>query len=441
MKFYSTNNKQVQVSFREAVLSGIADDVGLFMPNEIPKLPESFFHNIEKYTFQEIGFEVAKLFIDDINETDLRSLINRAISFPAPLVQLSKNISILELFHGPTLAFKDFGAQFLANLLTHYLSERSFGKDEKKETLILVATSGDTGSAVANGFYEKEGIKVALLYPGGKVSKTQEQQLTTLGKNIFAFEINGVFDDCQRLVKQAFHDSDLKNIFSMTSANSINIARLLPQSFYYFEAYKQVKDKSLPFVVSVPSGNFGNLTAGLIAQSMGLPVHKFIAAVNANDVFLNYLRSGKYEPKPSVLTLSNAMDVGNPSNFTRIISLFKNDIDLIRKKITSSSSDDEQTLSAIKEVKEKYHYTVDPHGAVGYLALKKYFQDTAQENASGVILGTAHPAKFSEIVDKALEEKISIPERLSACFEKEKAALKTGKDYASFKEALIQTIS
>jgi threonine synthase len=435
LKFYSTNNKQIQVLFREAVLKGIADDGGLFMPNEIPKLSENFFHDIEKYSFQEIGFEVAKLFIDDINEVDLRTIINNAISFPAPLVKLSENISILELFHGPTLAFKDFGAKFLANLLTHYL------KDEKKETLILVATSGDTGSAVANGFYEKEGIKVALLYPSGKVSRTQEQQLTTLGKNIFAFEIDGVFDDCQRLVKQAFHDSELKNIFSMTSANSINIARLLPQSFYYFEAYKQVKDKSLPFVVSVPSGNFGNLTAGLLAQAMGLPVHKFVAAVNANDVFFNYLQSGRFEPKPSVLTLSNAMDVGNPSNFARIISLFENDVNLIRKRISCSSFNDEQTLLAIKEVKEKYRYTVDPHGAVGYLALKKYLQETGQEDVNGVILETAHPAKFSEIVDKVLEEKTVIPERLSACFEKEKVSVKTIKDYASFKEALVRTIS
>ncbi|MFA4924983.1 MAG: threonine synthase [Ignavibacteriaceae bacterium] len=435
MKFYSTNNRQTQISFREAVLKGIADDGGLFMPNEIPKLPESFFHNIEKYSFQEIGFEVAKLFIDDINDDDLRTIINNAISFPAPLVRLSNNISILELFHGPTLAFKDFGAKFLANLLTHYL------KDEKKETLILVATSGDTGSAVANGFYEKKGINVALLYPSGKVSRTQEQQLTTLGKNIFAFEINGVFDDCQRLVKQAFQDSDLKNIFSMTSANSINIARLLPQTFYYFDAYKQVKDKSLPFIVSVPSGNFGNLTAGLIAQTMGLPIHKFIAAVNANDVFFNYLQNGKFEPKPSVLTISNAMDVGNPSNFVRIISMFENDVDLIRKKISSSSFNDEQTLSAIKEVKEKYNYTIDPHGAVGYLALNKYLQETGQEDVNGIILETAHPAKFSEIVDNVLAEKTVIPERLSACFEKEKAAVKTQKDYASFKEVLIKTIT
>jgi len=435
LKFYSTNNRQTQISFREAVLKGIADDGGLFMPNEIPKLPESFFHNIEKYSFQEIGFEVAKLFIDDINDDDLRTIINNAISFPAPLVRLSNNISILELFHGPTLAFKDFGAKFLANLLTHYL------KDEKKETLILVATSGDTGSAVANGFYEKKGINVALLYPSGKVSRTQEQQLTTLGKNIFAFEINGVFDDCQRLVKQAFQDSDLKNIFSMTSANSINIARLLPQTFYYFDAYKQVKDKSLPFIVSVPSGNFGNLTAGLIAQTMGLPIHKFIAAVNANDVFFNYLQNGKFEPKPSVLTISNAMDVGNPSNFVRIISMFENDVDLIRKKISSSSFNDEQTLSAIKEVKEKYNYTIDPHGAVGYLALNKYLQETGQEDVNGIILETAHPAKFSEIVDNVLAEKTVIPERLSACFEKEKAAVKTQKDYASFKEVLIKTIT
>lgn len=435
MKFFSTNNRQTQVSFREAVLKGIADDGGLFMPNEIPKLTESFFRDIEKYPFQEISFEVAKLFIDDIAGTDLQKIIDRAISFPAPLVQLSENISILELFHGPTLAFKDFGAKFLANLLEHYL------KDEKKETLILVATSGDTGSAVANGFYEKEGIKVALLYPSGKVSKTQEQQLTTLGKNIFAFEVDGVFDDCQSLVKQAFNDSELKNIFSMTSANSINIARLLPQSFYYFEAYKQVKNKSLPFVVSVPSGNFGNLTAGLMAKFMGLPIAKFIAAVNANDIFSNYLESGRYEPKASVQTLSNAMDVGNPSNFVRIISLFGNDVESIRNKISSSSYNDEQTLSAIKEVKKQFGYTIDPHGAVGYLALKKYLESNGNKKVNAAILETAHPSKFSEIVDDVLKEKTEMPKRLSACLEKEKISVKTNKDYTSFKEALIKTIT
>lgn len=435
MKFYSTNNSQTQVSFREAVLKGIADDGGLFMPNEIPLLPASFFQNIEKYSFQEIGYQVAKLFINDINEIDLQRIINNAISFPAPLVRLSENISILELFHGPTLAFKDFGAQFLANLIEFYL------KDEEKETLILVATSGDTGSAVANGFYGKKGIKVALLYPSGKVSKTQEQQLTTLGKNIFAFEVEGVFDDCQRLVKQAFHDNDLKNIFSMTSANSINIARLLPQSFYFFEAYKQVKDKSLPFVVSVPSGNFGNLTAGLIAQFMGLPIAKFIAAVNANDIFPNYLGSGKYEPKDSVQTLSNAMDVGNPSNFARIISLFSNDVESIRNKISSSSYRDEQTLSAIKEVKEKFGYTIDPHGAVGYLALKKYLDNSGNKNVNAAILETAHPSKFSETVDDVLKEKTKMPERLSVCLEREKRSVLTQKDYASFKETLTKTIT
>ena len=435
MRYYSTNNRNVQVSFREAVLKGIADDGGLFMPNDIPKLHEDFFRDIEKYSLQEIGYQVARLFIDDISESDLRRIINNAIFFSAPLVSFSENISILELFHGPTLAFKDFGAQFLANLLEHYL------KDEEKETLILVATSGDTGSAVANGFYEKAGIKVALLYPSGKVSKTQEQQLTTLGNNIFAFEVDGVFDDCQRLVKQAFHDSELTNIFSMTSANSINIARLLPQSFYYFEAYKQLKDKSLPFIVSVPSGNFGNLTAGLIAQAMGLPITKFIAAVNANDIFPKFLESGKYEPKDSIQTLSNAMDVGNPSNFTRIISLFKSSVELIREKISSSTFSDIQTLSAIKEVKEKYTYTIDPHGAVGYLALKKYLAENEQKKVNSVIIETAHPAKFSEIVDEVLDEKVEMPERLSACLEKEKQSVLTNKDYASFKEALIKTIS
>jgi len=434
LNYYSTNNKNATVSFREAVLKGLADDGGLFMPNEIPKLPQSFFSDIERYSFQEIGFEIAKLFIDDIPDSDLRHIVKEAVSFPAPLVPLSKSISALELFHGPTLAFKDFGAKFLAAILEHYL------KDEKKETVILVATSGDTGSAVANGFYEKEGITVALLYPSGKVSKTQEQQLTTLGKNIYAFEIEGVFDDCQRLVKQAFHDAELKNIFSMTSANSINIARLLPQAFYYFEAYKQIKDKTLPFIVSVPSGNFGNLSAGLLAQAMGLPITKFVAAVNANDVFRSYLASGKYEPKASVQTVSNAMDVGNPSNFARILTLCQNDFEKIQTTIACSSYTDEETIAGIKGVKAAFDYTADPHGAVGYLALKNYLEETEEKNVNGIFLETAHPAKFSEIVDAQLNIKTKIPERLAKCLNKEKISIQTTKEYASFKSALIKTI-
>ena len=423
MKFYSTNNRQLQVSFREAVLKGIADDGGLFMPTEIPKLPQTFLSEIEKYSFPEIGYEIARHFIEDITESDLKSIVNKSLTFSAPIVKLSRNIFVLELFHGPTLAFKDFGARFLANLLSYYL------KDETKETLILVATSGDTGSAVANGFYEKEGIKIALLYPSGGVSRTQEQQLTTLGKNIYAFEINGVFDDCQRLVKQAFLDNDLKNKFNMTSANSINIARLLPQSFYYFEAYKQAIDKSQPLVFSVPCGNFGNLTAGLIAKEMDLPVDKFIAALNSNDVFLNYLLRGKFEPKSSTPTLSNAMDVGNPSNFIRIISLSGNNIDLIRQTIASSSFSDKETLHAIKEVNDKYGYTIDPHGAIGYLALNRYYKERGIENANGIIIETAHPAKFSEIVNEVLEQKVPIPERLAVSLDKKKSSIKVDKEY------------
>jgi len=435
VNYYSTKNRNIKVSFRDALLKGIADDGGLYMPETIPILEENFFKEIKNFSLQEIGVRVAKQFVSDISESGLAELITKAVNFPAPLIQLSNELSILELFHGPTLAFKDFGARFLATFLEFYL------RNEKKETLILVATSGDTGSAVANGFYEKVGIKVALLYPGGKVSKIQEQQLTTLGKNIYPFEIDGVFDDCQRLVKQAFHDPVLQNAFSMTSANSINIARLLPQSFYYFEAYRQLQNPELPFLVSVPSGNFGNLTAGLFAKAMGLPVSKFIAAVNANKVFPEYLESGAYNPRHSVQTLSNAMDVGDPSNFARIMALFDDNLSAVKQNIWSTSFSDTETIEAIKVVKEKFNYTIDPHGAVGYLALQDYLKIYDHNNVNGVVLETAHPAKFSDIVDDTLNEKTVMPERLAACLSKQKGSVKTSKDYSAFREAVLQTIS
>ena len=432
MKFKSTRNDNAQISFRNAVLSGIAEDGGLFIPNKIPKLPDSFFKNIENISFKKIALRVAKSFIKEINEKDLAKIIRRSIGFPIPLVNLSKNISVLELFHGPTLSFKDVGARFLSNSLIYFL------KGIKKEVLILVATSGDTGSAVANSFYKMDGVKVALLYPRGGVSKIQEQQLTTFGKNIFAFEVDGTFDDCQRLVKTAFLDEQLKNNFYLTTANSINLARLIPQTFYYFNIYKQIKDKSRPLVVSVPSGNLGNLTAGLIAKKMGLPVKIFISALNSNKVFDSFLKTGKFVPRKTIHTLSNAMDVGSPSNFERIKSIFGDDVVELRNNIIPFSFSDKKTLLAIKEIKEKYNYVADPHGAIGYLSLVKFLKQN--KNFQGVFLETAHPAKFVDTVNDAIGGNIKIPKRLSVCLKKKKLSIKTSKDFSKFKKTLIKVI-
>ncbi len=434
MKFYSTNNKNNLVSFKEAVLSGIANDGGLYMPVEIPKLPSVFINSIDKISLKEISFNIAKQFFgQELNDEALLDIINSTITFDAPLVPLNDELNILELFHGPTLAFKDFGAKFMANVMSY------LNKDLDKEIKILAATSGDTGSAVANGFYKVKGIKVVLLYPSKKVSKIQEQQLTTLGENITALEVKGTFDDCQRLVKQAFLDKELTKHCTLSSANSINVARLLPQSFYYFYAYSQIKDKNLPLIISVPSGNFGNLTAGLFAMEMGLPVHKFIAATNANDVFPKYLETSVFEVKPSVKTLSNAMDVGNPSNFARILNLNNHDYNLIKQKIFSSSFSDEQTKDAIKEIKSKYNYIIDPHGAVGYLAMKKFLDENNYKKLNGVILETAHPAKFADIVESVLKEKVEIPERLKSCLTKKKISIEISKDYLDFKNFILSS--
>jgi threonine synthase len=432
MKYYSTNNKNNTVSFKEAVIKGIPEDGGLFMPSEIRKLPEHFFENISKYSFKEISFFAAQnLFNSDIPKSELEKIIDSAITFDAPLVSLNNQIKILELFHGPTLAFKDFGARFMANILSY------LNKSSDKEITILVATSGDTGSAVANGFYNIDGINVILLYPSNKVSKIQEQQLTTLDKNITALEILGTFDDCQKLVKQAFLDKNITSIKKLTSANSINLARLLPQSFYYFNAYAQLEDKSLQTIISVPSGNFGNLTAGLIAKRMGLPVNKFIAATNLNDIFPKYLETLKYHPKPSIKTLSNAMDVGDPSNFKRILDLYNHDHQKIKNDIYSESFSDEDTISAMKEVHSNYKYLIDPHGAVGYLALKSYIKELKLDSFSGIILETAHPGKFADIFEKSLNRKIEIPDRLNKCLTKEKHSIKLSSSYKDFKEFLM----
>ncbi len=432
MNYYSTNKKSKKVSFKEAVIKGIADDGGLFMPEIFPILSEKFVLEINEFSFHEISYKIAASFIEDeIPSATLNSIIERSINFDAPLISLNENTNILELFHGPTLAFKDFGARFMAEVLSY------FSKESKQDINILVATSGDTGSAVSNGFFNIEGIKVHLLYPSKKVSHIQEMQLTTLYGNITALEVEGTFDDCQKLVKQSFLDNEItKNIF-LSSANSINIARLLPQSFYYFNAYKQLKNKDRPLVFSVPSGNFGNLTGGLVAKKIGLPVDKFIAAVNANDVFPIYLNTGKFIPKPSVKTISNAMDVGNPSNFYRILDLYENDWNKLNNEILSYSFSDSLTKEAIKKIYNKYNYLIDPHGAVGYLALDEYINKNQIESFNGIILETAHPSKFAGIMEEVVKEKIKIPARLESCLHKEKKSIKISNKYDDFKNYLL----
>ena len=427
MKLYSTNNKENIVDLKTAVLNGLAEDKGLFMPTKIPKMKKKFFENIEKLSFQEIAFEAAKqLLSKDISVKKIKQIIDEAINFDAPLITLEENIYCLELFHGPTLAFKDFGARFMSRLISYF---------NKKETLILVATSGDTGSAVAHGFYNVPGIKVVLLYPSGKVSQIQEQQLTTMGGNIQALEIKGNFDDCQTLVKQSLTDLDLNKTLNLSSANSINIARLIPQSFYYFYAYAQIKKiNKKPLAICVPSGNFGNLTAGLIAKKMGLPIKKFIAATNANDPFPIFLQSGHFKPKDSVKTLSNAMDVGNPSNFVRILELFKFNLEDIRKEIKSKSYNDKETLETIRELYQNSDYILDPHGAIGYMGIKDFIK--SHNKYCGIFLETADPSKFTNIVNKAIKINPPIPKRLRKCLDKEKESIVLSNQFNDLKAFL-----
>lgn len=430
MQYYSTNNKENKVSFKQAILQGLANDKGLFMPEKISRLPETFFKNLSHLSFQEIAFKVARNFIEDeISENELHFIIENSISFEAPIIKLSDDLSILELFHGPTLAFKDFGARFMARTMEYFL------KGLNKEITILVATSGDTGSAVANGFLNVEGIKVLVLFPSGKISKIQEKQITTLGNNITAVEVEGTFDDCQRLVKTAFVDENLKSKINLSSANSINIGRLIPQSFYYFESYKQIENKDQKIVYSVPSGNLGNLTAGLFAKEMGLQINKFIAATNKNDVFTKFIGEGKFLPKASVETLSNAMDVGDPSNFARIIDLYKNDHKVISDLIFSKSFSDEETLNKIQYLYDNFKYVIDPHGAVGCLAFDQY-KNTINENVSGVVLETAHPAKFINVIEDNLNIIPEIPDRLKSCLNKIGNTIKISNQYKDLKEIL-----
>ncbi len=432
MRFYSTNKKAEHVSFKDAVLKGIAEDGGLFVPENIPVLPAEFFDHINKLNFNEIAFEVLSPFVlDEIDSQNLHKIIENAFNFIAPLKEITKNVYVLELFHGPTLAFKDFGARFMAQALSYFM------RNNDEEITILVATSGDTGSAVANGFYEIPGIRVLLLYPGGKVSEIQEKQLTTLDENVVALEVNGTFDDCQRLVKSAFLDKDLTQTLKLSSANSINIARLIPQSIYYFYAYAQLKDKKVPTVISVPSGNLGNLTGGLIAKKMGLPIYKFIAALNSNIVFFDYLQNGNYSPRPSIKTISNAMDVGNPSNFYRITEIFGNNLEEIKNLIHSEHFSDEETKEEIKRIFDKFNYLIDPHGAVGFLALENFAKKNNKENYNGIVLETAHPAKFMDVMQTVTNKNISIPDRLKNCLQKENKSIKISNKFEDFKEFLM----
>lgn len=430
MQLYSTNKISESVGIEEAIFQGLPADNGLYMPENIPVLPDNFWENSDRLSFAEIALVIAAAFFEDeIPKSDLRGLIEKAIDFDAPSVEVGENLYCLELFHGPSMAFKDFGARFMAAVMSYFLKKKS------RKINILVATSGDTGGAVAQGFYETPNINVIILYPKGKVSEIQEKQLTTLGKNVSAIEVDGTFDDCQKLVKTAFLDQDLRAKYHLASANSINIARLIPQAFYYAYAYSRLKSKGLPVVFSVPSGNFGNLSAGVIAHKMGMPVLKFVAATNINKVVPEYLKSGEYSPiKPSISTISNAMDVGDPSNFPRLKALFGNKFDEIKNHIVGFAYTDEETRTAIRELKEKLNYVVCPHTAIAYLGLKDYLRD--QSEVTGVFLSTAHYAKFLPDVEGVLGGKLEIPERLEELIAKEKSADTMSTDYGDFKSYL-----
>ncbi|WP_121354556.1 threonine synthase [Flavisolibacter nicotianae] len=431
MKYYSTNNKSLRASFSEAAIQGQAPDKGLYFPETIPQLPSGFLDSIDTLSKEELAFTVMKPYVgDSISDTDLQTIVSETINFPFPLVPVTPAISTLELFHGPTLAFKDVGARFMSRCLGHFVKNRD------KEVTVLVATSGDTGGAVANGFYGVEGVNVVILYPSGKVSRTQEVQLTTLGKNITAIEVDGTFDDCQQMVKNAFMDEELKKSLFLTSANSINVARWLPQQLYYFFAYQQWKDKGNPPVISVPSGNFGNICAGLLAYCSGLPAQHFVAACNANDTVLQFLESGTYTAKASVSTLSNAMDVGNPSNFVRIMELFGNQLPSLKNILTAYSISDDETKTVIKDVQEKYHYLLDPHGAVGFIALQRYL--SSHDGAKGYFLETAHPVKFYDVIEPVTGQTIPVPESIAVLLDQPKKSIRMKPDDEALKVLLLE---
>ena len=435
MKYYSTNGKAPIADLQKAVVKGLAEDRGLYMPERIEKLPKAFFDNIQDMTFQDIAYNVASNFFgEDVDEDALQEIVYDTLQFDCPVAKITDDIYTLELFHGPTLAFKDVGARFMARLLRYFIGRAN--SVAHRTVNVLVATSGDTGSAVANGFLGVEGIHVYVLYPKGKVSPIQECQFTTLGQNITAIEVDGVFDDCQTLVKSAFMDAELNEHMMLTSANSINVARFLPQAFYYFNAYARMKTlgKADNLVMCVPSGNFGNICSALFGHEMGLPIKRFIAANNANDVFFNYLQTGKYEPKASVQTLANAMDVGDPSNFARIYDLYDKSHERISALISGATYKDEQIAETIQQCYKQTGYILDPHGACGYRAL----QEGLQPGEIGVFCETAHPAKFKEKVDAILDIDIEIPARLKAFMEGEKQSVEMSKEFADFKAYLMR---
>jgi threonine synthase len=435
MKLYSTNNPDLEVSFREAVFNSLPADKGLYMPHDIPQLENDFIINLDKYSLPEIAFRVAETILQEaIPSGDLKIIIDDAINFPAPIVELgAENTYVLELFHGPSLAFKDFGARFMSRVMGYFM------KKGEKTLNVLVATSGDTGGAVALGFLGVPNTQVTILYPKGKVSPIQELQLTTNGQNIRAVEISGTFDDCQALVKQAFGDKDLNEKYRLTSANSINIARLIPQTFYYFNAYAQLlKLGKREVVFSVPSGNFGNIGAGFLTWKMGLPVKQFIAATNINDTVPRFLHTGIYEPKPSVQTYSNAMDVGNPSNWVRIMDLFKDDPDDLLRLVTAYSFTDEETLRAIKHIYKAYNYVACPHTAIAWLGTQKWQGDHPEDNAASVFLSTAHPCKFPEIFPDEILKAVVIPDEVKTLEGKPKKADGLGIGFSEFKEFLLK---
>jgi len=416
MNFYSLNKKAPQVTFEEAVVKGLAPDKGLYFPTSIEPLPNSFFENIKHLSYNEIAFEAIRQFVSpEIPDNELKQIIAETLSFDFPVVKLDEKLSSLELFHGPTMAFKDVGARFMSRCL------RFFNSKEQKDMTVLVATSGDTGGAVANGFLGIKGIKVVILYPKGKVSKVQEKQLTTLGQNITALEVDGVFDDCQDIVKTAFLDESITDHVQITSANSINVARWLPQMFYFFFAYKQLHQQHKNIVFSVPSGNFGNICAGFMAQQLGLPIHHFIAANNENQVVTEYLKTENYSPKPTVQTISNAMDVGNPSNFIRIQEIFKNEFKDLKNNLSSRSYSDEETREGLKELYKNYNYIADPHGAIGYLAAKDYLKSNPDTHC--VFLETAHPTKFLDTVEASIQTKVDLPPQIKAVIDQKKKSI------------------
>jgi threonine synthase len=430
MQFYSLNKQSPDVNFKDATINGQAPDKGLYFPHQIPQVRKELIENIKNFSNEEIAFEVIKPYVGDtIAANELQRIVSETVNFPIPLVAVNEQIASLELYHGPTLAFKDIGARFMSRCLGHFV------KGSDKKVTVLVATSGDTGGAVANGFYNVDGVEVVILYPSGKVSSVQEKQLTTLGNNITALEVDGNFDDCQQMVKAAFLDEELNKKLFLTSANSINVARWLPQQFYYFFAYKQWKEKNNPPVVCVPSGNFGNICAGLLANASGLPVKHFIAACNANDVVPEFFSSGNYAVKKAVATISNAMDVGDPSNFVRIMQLFQQEVRALKDMVSSVSVTDEITKETLLSVYKKYNYLCDPHGAVAYRALEDYLN--ANPGAKGIFLETAHPVKFYDVVEPIINETVPVPESIAEQLKLEKRSVRIKAGAAELKEFLL----